>query len=810
MAGQLIKPPLLAQPGTLGVRNRQVSSADWFGPLEPLRPTAPAGTSIRQFEYLPGANLIYQPRANEVISFSDLIFMADNCDLVRIVIEAMKDEVCLKQWQIRMKAQPGETEAARAAKSKNNLKVKYWTEFLSWPNPDYCWADFLRMLLEDFFVTDAPTILLQRTRRQTIGALRVIDGQTIHRVIDDFGFTPQAPNRAYQQVLYGQPAVDLTVDDIVYRPHNVRARKLYGCGPVEQILLTLNIVLRRDRFKLNYYTEGNVPEALYTMPGNVTEDNVRKFQSWFDQSLAGNLAARRRIWFIPGDDKGVQRLHFTKDAVLKDDADEWFARMVCYAFRMSPMEFIKMMNRATAETSQSSSDEQGVQAVCAWVVDTINYIIQRKAGDSEIEFTFQQKRENDILKQAQTDLLYVNGGVNTRNEVRENKGDDPSPDLDADVLGITTGTGFVPLGQQAITNDTNTANASQGGEPPEPGGGEPPEEASTPPSGSGEGAGNSASVSEATARKRFYESPNVLLGIPKLLDIPPLLKKKSLTIETHEAAIAQHNIDALHTAVRDFLKTAGAASAERVTKLLEGREVLGKAQKWSIETIAVDRGEFIVKADDDSKKPPTEEEVIEEASDIPWTDLVAPAEAALFGGATTGADIAIGQLQITDGDLISSVSPLARDFAHSRAAELVGMQYRGGKLVPNPNAKWQIANTTRDQIRTLVEKAFSEETKVKDLADEIQQAGAFSDSRALTIAETEIARAQSLGTMDVWKKLGNVKSTIWTCSADGPCDECAANEASDPVPLGDPYPSGDIAPPAHPRCRCSLTAHEIV
>jgi portal protein/F like protein len=786
MAGQVIKPPVLAQPGALGVRNRQVSSGDWFGPLEPLRPTAPAGTQIRQFEYLPGQNLIYQPRANEPISFSDLIFMADNCDIVRIIIEALKDEVCLKQWQVRVKAQPGETEAARAVRQKDNLKVQYWTQFLSWPNPDYCWADFLRMVLEDLFVTDAPTILLQRTRRGAIGALRAIDGQTIHRVIDDFGFTPQPPRRAYQQILYGMPAVDLTADDIVYRPHNVRARKLYGQSPCEQILMTLNIVMRRQKFVYSYYSEGNVPEALYTMPGNVTEDNVRKFQTWFDQSLAGNLAARRRIWFIPGDDKGVQRLHFTKTDALKDDADEWFARLVCYAFRMSPMEFIKMMNRATAVQSQSSSDEQGVQSVCAWVVDTINYIIQRKAGDADIEFTFQQKRESDILKQAQTDLLYINGGVNTRNEIRENKGEDPSQDPEADVLGVTTAAGFVPLGQQAITNaNTQAAQMKALAAGPQPDEGE-HSTAATPPE-----AGNTASASEAPAAK----------ALQLLAGVAGLRKKKRLTIETHEEAIAQHNVDALHTAVRDFLHTAGTLSAERVTKLLAGRDIVKSG--FVLELMSLN------KADDETKKPPTAEEVIDVAADITWADLVAPAEAALFGAATTGADIAIGQLEITDGDLISSVSPLARDFAHARAAELVGMQYRGGKLVQNPNAAWRIDETTRNQIRTLVEKAFGEETKVEDLAEQIRTAGAFSASRAMSIARTEIARAQSLGTLDVWKKLGNVKTTEWTVSADGPCDECRENSEADPVPLGEPYPSGDIAPPAHVNCRCSLTAVDI-
>lgn len=35
------------------------------------------------------------------------------------------------------------------------------------------------------------------------------------------------------------------------------------------------------------------------------------------------------------------------------------------------------------------------------------------------------------------------------------------------------------------------------------------------------------------------------------------------------------------------------------------------------------------------------------------------------------------------------------------------------------------------------------------------------------------------------------------------CPLCDANEAAGPVPIGDPFPSGDTSPPAHPNCRCA-------
>jgi hypothetical protein len=198
--------------------------------------------------------------------------------------------------------------------------------------------------------------------------------------------------------------------------------------------------------------------------------------------------------------------------------------------------------------------------------------------------------------------------------------------------------------------------------------------------------------------------------------------------------------------------------------------------------------------------------VIEVALEIKWEDLVGPSESALSTAGTTGTSIGAAQLEITDSDLIQAASQTARDYAHDRAAELVGMQWRNGKLVPNPNADWRIDETTRNEIRTLVEKAFCQETRVEDLVQSIQNAGAFRESRAKTIARTEIARAQSLGTMDVWKSLGSVRTSRWDTSANpGVCDICEENASAGAVELGTEFPSGDIAPPAHPNCVVSGT-----
>ena len=97
---------------------------------------------------------------------------------------------------------------------------------------------------------------VQRNRNQPSSCsgqfvtLQQLDGATVKRVIDDWGRTPlpfaDADGMivyppAYQQVLKGMPAVNYSARDIIYRPRNVRAHKVYGYSPVQQVLMTVNI-----------------------------------------------------------------------------------------------------------------------------------------------------------------------------------------------------------------------------------------------------------------------------------------------------------------------------------------------------------------------------------------------------------------------------------------------------------------------------------------------------------------------------------------------------------------------------------------
>ncbi len=168
------------------------------------------------------------------------------------------------------------------------------------------------------------------------------------------------------------------------------------------------------------------------------------------------------------------------------------------------------------------------------------------------------------------------------------------------------------------------------------------------------------------------------------------------------------------------------------------------------------------------------------------------------------------QLQVVDHAAIVKSQELARAYAHDRAAEMVGMKWVNGDLVQNPNAQWVISDTTRDEIRGLVEDAFADETKLSDLVDQIKESGAFSEARAELIATTEVANAQSKANYNVWGQTGVVETVRWMVSSlHVCCDECDDNEAAGVQPFGHGFPSGDDSPPAHPNCRCYLMAVKI-
>jgi hypothetical protein len=445
------------------------SGADWFGPLDPMRPIAPPDVAGRRFDFPPGYNLVTRPRAYESIGFAELRGFADAYDLLRLVIETRKDQMERQRWRIRPRDAKSKRRSA-AIDPDMTARIAGIEGFFQKPDGITRWKTWLRALLEDMFVIDAATLYCQRTRSGQLCALQQLDGSTIKRVIDDWGRTPQpfaaadgttVYPPAYQQVLKGLPAVNYSARDIVYRPRNVRAHRVYGYSPVQQVLMTVNIALRRQLWQLDYFTEGSIPDALIGVPQGWTPDQIKQFQDYWDTEFAGDLAKRRRAKFVPGETaaKVVQ----TKEPQHKDDFDEWLARIICFAFSVPPQWATKVMNRATADNQSAQSEEEGLEPTKEWVKDLVDEIVAEEFAAPDLELHWLDEDEGDPETVLEGRLKV---GALTLNEMRDALGLDPFDNAAADRPMVLTATGFVPIeanvggeganAGQAVTNGQST------------------------------------------------------------------------------------------------------------------------------------------------------------------------------------------------------------------------------------------------------------------------------------------------------------------------------------------------------------------
>lgn len=370
----------------------------------------------RQFDYQVGQNYQIQPRQDEAIDFGALRNLSYECDILRAVIESRKDEIVRLNWDISKKNG-----------SSGGYNVKKIKEFFSYPDKVNGWDSWIRMIMEDIFVIDAACIYPTFTRGGSLYGLDLIDGSMIKRIIQNDGRTPVPPLPAYQQIVHGIQSVNYTADELIYLMRNPRTSKTYGYSPVEQIKNIVNTAIRKQQSQLEYYTAGSVPDMIISVPELWSSDQIELFQKYWDELLSGDTLQRRRARFIPG----RMQVKQTKEAMLKDEFDEWLARIICFCFSTSVTPFAKGNNRAVAEISEEAAEVRGLMPIMKWIKGFIDLIIIKYFDEPDIEFVWQEDKEADPLIMAQIHDIYVKNGVMKVNEVRNALG---MTDLPEDVI----------------------------------------------------------------------------------------------------------------------------------------------------------------------------------------------------------------------------------------------------------------------------------------------------------------------------------------------------------------------------------------
>jgi HK97 family phage portal protein len=762
----------------------------FFGPLLPLPQQTPASVPVRSVDYQAGVNLDYIPRGQSDVTFAQLRGLADGYYLIRLIIETRKDQVRKLDWRIGLKMKTGESTSIKdiRRKSEGDPRVQQIEKLFRFPDGFNDWGTWIGKLLEDVFVIDAPCLSLDRTNDGEVYRFRQIDGSTVHPIWNPEGITPQHPETAYQQIIKGMVSKNLTTRDLIYFPRNPRVNKLYGFSPVEQMILIVNLGIRRALHQIAFYTAGNIPEALVMVPDSWDPDQIKQFQAWFDSKLAGNLAERRKITFLPGGggkSEGKASIEFTKDRNLKDEMDEYLARVCCFCFSLPPTAFVRQMNRASAEQQQKTAIEEGLEPIKRWIADKINYLIQAPhiLNQPEIEFSWDDEPEVDPAMQANIDKIYVSTGIRSIDEIRERDGLDPIGVKN----GVITATGFIPFKDgRALATDYVTQQPGQGPQPSD-GKNKPGSSQKRPAKAAQKTADVSKQLSSHCAAHESFnpacehcmakEIERVEKAVTELCDGTPLEKvEASYEVSlAHLPARVTKRMDSLANRIARYLQTLGKRAAVQVGN------ALGHVAK-----------------DEQSEADHIMREV-----ELDWAGLVATVENSLEVTAHESAN-ATAEVLGANGRM-GAIFQEAVDYAKARSAEMVGLKWVDDVLVDNPAAQYSINQTTRDEIRSLIVKALEEGMTPAEVEKAIRQLGAFSASRAAMIAQTELSAAHVQGALAAAKhsRVATKKYSMLGSQHDAD-DECDDNVAAGDIGIDESFPSGHSGPPFHPNCVCGI------
>jgi broad specificity phosphatase PhoE len=740
--------------GGVGPGSSQFRGGWFFEPMAPTAPLAPAQQRPRRFEYVPGHNLLWVPREGVGISFGMLRSLSYSLDVLRVVIEMVKASVRGLDWEVRPIRKQGEKRSEYAARIKDDAVAAQLTEFWKFPDGQQNFDSWLNEALEEILVIDAWSVYLEQDKSGKIANVKNVDGATIFPLVDVEGYTPRPPAPAFYQTLYGAPAFLLTTDELIYSPANRVFRgpaggsdmTLYGYPPVEFVLLTINQLLRQEVFNLDFFQQGNLPEAIAGVPSNWSPKQIEELQNWFDALETGNHGERRKLRFIPTVAGGAgERMNIVFPKIqewsFKSEYPEFLTRIISAAFRVSHQWVAKMMSRASSEEASSLSEVMGTSYWTTHVAATINAVIQRKMELADYEFAFHARQESDPEKAMTVGTGYVKTGVITVNEQREDLGRDPYDVPEASVPLVYTATGPVPLSPPEPPEGSPSNQPGQLGEKPQNG---------KPPSGPPQKPGKKPAPASQDTEKRGRK---IILNVD---ESNPFLSRARETIRKQ-----------MHLANHEYQK-----------QLLESPalEELGKLSKQDDEQSKKEREALIaailaVLTNHYAKRQKEFKEAIEEAG-----------KAGILIGAREGATLVPREQK--------KLAEKASEYAEKQSAELVT----------------GIDDTTRKRLKTILKNAFDEGYSGDELEQRISDAGVFSDWRARMIARTETGNAMARSNLETWKLSGAAEYVEWTVG-DDPCPICEEN-AGEVRKIGEAFPSGDDSPLVHPSCECSLVVAE--
>lgn len=412
--------------------------------------------------------------ASRFVPFTVLRDVADRVDVIRRCIETRKSQMLALDWDITLSKQaikrvmldnnvdsPGEAaQIARAEFAPAIARLRAW-----WEKPDRInsmdWTTWLSVMLEEHLVLDALSVYPRRRMAGDVVAFEIIDGSTIKPLLDHRGSTPQSPNPAYQQILYGFPRGEFTASDfetdsfqasqLIYRPRIRRSFTPYGMPDTESALSSADLWLKRMSWIREEFTEGTTPDTWMKPPkdSKMQPDQIKAWETALNAELAAAISERRKLRAAPPGWEPQQMATFADR--YKPELDELIVKLLCASFSVMPTEIGfppggGIGGKGHQEGEANSSHRRAVRPTATWI-ESVCTDISREYLDMPVELQFSLlgwETEDQNADEQVADSRSRRGAV-TLNEDRAKRGLPLYSFAEADTPFIVTGSGLVFL-----------------------------------------------------------------------------------------------------------------------------------------------------------------------------------------------------------------------------------------------------------------------------------------------------------------------------------------------------------------------------
>jgi hypothetical protein len=351
--------------------------------------------------------------------------IADTYDIVRALIEHLKREVFSVPIEVVPLDNNDDSEATKA-------RCK---EARSWFDTEGGLGgfgvrrqQFESEIIEDCLVIGASAIFYTTNRIGTLLSCKALDSATIRPRIDNYGWMDEV--WPYEQWIMGTVTTKFKQTQLRYDGINSRTWSPYFASPLEWLLGPIISGMKADEWNREWLVSGNAPgDDVYTLPAELTPDQVTLYIQVFDEIMSGNTMERRKVRFLPS---GSERL---SPGTRKDQEFQafelWLLKRICSVFGVQPASigYSGEQYKVSQENSMRQTSQFGAGALLEYRKAQYDDILH-KNGFGDLEVINVEDAYEDPGERATRLKTLIDGGIYTQNEARNIEGKDPHPDGD--------------------------------------------------------------------------------------------------------------------------------------------------------------------------------------------------------------------------------------------------------------------------------------------------------------------------------------------------------------------------------------------